>query len=84
VPGPTGLDDGRAYTINQSTGAATKTVDQKACTAANPWINLGNYTFPSGVAKTVVLKSATSGVVVADALKLVSTSPVENLSFTYS
>lgn len=72
------------YTINHSTGAATKTVDQKACTAANPWINLGNYSFPGGVAKTVVLKPATSGVVVADAVKLVSTNPVESRSFTYS
>jgi RHS repeat-associated protein len=72
------------YTINHSTGAATKTVDQKACTAANPWVNLGNYSFPGGVAKTVVLKPATSGLVVADALKLVSTNPVESRSFTYS
>jgi RHS repeat-associated protein len=72
------------YTINHSTGAATKTVDQKACTAANPWINLGNYSFPGGVAKTVVLKPATSGVVVADAIKLVSTNPVQTRSFTYN
>jgi RHS repeat-associated protein len=72
------------YTINHSTGAATKTVDQKACTAANPWVNLGNYSFPGGVAKSVVLRPATSGVVVADAVKLVSTNPVENRSYTYS
>jgi RHS repeat-associated protein len=72
------------YTINHSTGAATKTVDQKACTAANPWINLGNYSFPNGTAKTVVLKPAAAGVVVADAVKLVSTNPVESRSFTYS
>ncbi|TDD15884.1 DNRLRE domain-containing protein, partial [Kribbella turkmenica] len=72
------------YTINHSTGVATKTVDQKACTAANPWVSLGNYSFPNGVAKTVVLKPATSGVVVADAIKLVSTNPVASRSFTYS
>ncbi|MFK4091149.1 hypothetical protein ACI2LF_44000, partial [Kribbella sp. NPDC020789] len=72
------------YTINHSTGAATKTVDQKACTAATPWINLGNYTFPDGVAKTVVLKPSTSGVVVADAIKLVATDPVPTRSFTYA
>lgn len=72
------------YTINHSTGSATKTVDQKACTAATPWINLGNYSFPNGVAKSVALKPSTSGVVVADAVKLVSTSPVASRSFTYS
>ncbi|TCC35300.1 DNRLRE domain-containing protein, partial [Kribbella speibonae] len=72
------------YTINHSTGAATKTVDQKACTAANPWINLGNYSFPNGVAKTITLAPSATGVVSADAIKLVSTSPVDNRSFTYN
>ncbi len=72
------------YTINHSTGAATKTVDQRACTAATPWINLGNYTFPDGVAKTVVLKPSTTGVVSADAIKLVATDPVASRSFTYA
>ncbi|MEU4295011.1 DNRLRE domain-containing protein [Kribbella sp. NPDC026596] len=72
------------YTINHSTGAATKTVDQKACTAATPWVNLGNYSFPNGVAKTITLKPAVAGVVVADAIKLVSTSPAESRSFTYN
>ncbi|MFC5268522.1 DNRLRE domain-containing protein [Kribbella qitaiheensis] len=72
------------YTINHSTGAATKTVDQKACTAATPWVNLGNYSFPNGVAKTITLKPATAGVVAADAIKLVSTSPVASRSFTYN
>ncbi len=72
------------YTINHSTGAATKTVDQKACTAATPWINLGNYSFPNGVAKTITLKPSATGLVSADAIKLVSTSPVESRSFTYN
>ncbi|MEV0794771.1 DNRLRE domain-containing protein [Kribbella sp. NPDC050459] len=72
------------YTINHSTGAATKTVDQKACTAATPWVNLGNYSFPNGVAKTITLNPATTGVVSADAIKLVSTNPVESRSFTYT
>ncbi|NIK62307.1 polymorphic toxin-type HINT domain-containing protein [Kribbella shirazensis] len=72
------------YTINHSTGAATKTVDQKACTAATPWINLGNYSFPNGVAKTITLKPSADGVVSADAIKLVSTNPVESRSFTYT
>jgi YD repeat-containing protein len=72
------------YTINHSTGAATKTVDQKACTAATPWINLGNYSFPNGVAKTITLKPSATGVVSADAIKLVSTNPVESRSFTYT
>jgi hypothetical protein len=43
---------------------------------------LGN--FPGGVAETVVLKPATSGLIVADVLKMVSTNPIENRSFTYS
>jgi RHS repeat-associated protein len=72
------------YTINHSTGAATKTVNQKACTSATPWVNLGNYSFPDGVAKTVTLKPSADGVVSADAIKLVSTNPVDNRSFTYN
>ncbi|TCC16724.1 DNRLRE domain-containing protein [Kribbella sindirgiensis] len=72
------------YTINHSTGAATKTIDQKACTAATPWVNLGNYSFPNGVAKTITLKPSATGVVSADAIKLVSTSPVESRSFTHN
>ncbi|MFI6675253.1 DNRLRE domain-containing protein [Kribbella sp. NPDC050470] len=72
------------YTINHSGGAASKTVDQKACTAATPWVSLGNYSFPNGVAKTIVLKPSTTGLVSADAIKLVSTSPVESRSFTYN
>ena len=72
------------YTINHSNGAATKTVDQKACTAATPWVNLGNYSFPNGVAKTITLKPSADGVVSADAIKLVSTSPVASRSFTYT
>ncbi|MER7243310.1 DNRLRE domain-containing protein [Kribbella sp. NPDC000426] len=72
------------YTINHSTGSATKTVDQKACTAANPWVSLGNYSFPNGVAKTITLAPSATGVVSADAIKLVSTNPVDNRSFTYN
>ncbi|NIK56120.1 DNRLRE domain-containing protein [Kribbella shirazensis] len=72
------------YTINHSTGAATKTVDQKACTAATPWVSLGNYSFPNGVAKAITLAPSATGVVSADAIKLVSTSPVDSRSFTYS
>ncbi|RZT07498.1 YD repeat-containing protein, partial [Kribbella sp. VKM Ac-2569] len=83
-PVATGATTAATYTINHSTGAATKTVDQKACTAATPWVNLGNYSFPNGVAKTITLKPSATGVVSADAIKLVSTSPVESRSFTYS
>ncbi|MFD7156158.1 DNRLRE domain-containing protein [Kribbella sp. NPDC059898] len=72
------------YTINHSTGSATKTVDQKACTAATPWVNLGNYSFPNGVAKTITLAPSATGVVSADAIKLVSSNPVDNRSFTYN
>ncbi|WP_370353586.1 RHS repeat-associated core domain-containing protein [Kribbella sp. VKM Ac-2571] len=83
-PVATGATTAATYTINHSTGAATKTVDQKACTAATPWVSLGNYSFPNGVAKTITLKPSATGVVVADAIKLVSTSPVESRSFTYN
>jgi RHS repeat-associated protein len=72
------------YTINHSTGSATKTVNQKACTAATPWVSLGNYSFPNGVAKTITLMPSADGVVSADAIKLVSTNPVDNRSFTYN
>ncbi|MGW6196975.1 golvesin C-terminal-like domain-containing protein [Kribbella sp. NPDC055110] len=72
------------YTINHSTGAATKTVDQSVCTAATPWISLGNFSFPNGVAKTITLKPSAVGVVSADAIKLVSTNPVDSRAFTYS
>ncbi|RZU16298.1 RHS repeat-associated protein [Kribbella rubisoli] len=72
------------YTINHSAGSATKTVDQKACTAASPWVSLGNYSFPNGVAKTITLAPSATGVVSADAIKLVSTNPVDNRSFTYN
>ncbi|TCC03977.1 DNRLRE domain-containing protein [Kribbella soli] len=83
-PVVTGASTAATYTINHSTGAATKTVDQAACTAATPWVNLGNYSFPNGVAKTITLKPSATGVVSADAIKLVSTSPVESRSFTYT
>ncbi len=83
-PVATGATTAATYTINHSNGAASKTVDQSACTAATPWVNLGNYSFPNGVAKTITLKPSTTGVVVADAIKLVSTSPVETRSFTYT
>jgi YD repeat-containing protein len=66
-PVTTGATTAATYTINHSTGAATKTVDQKACTAAAPWISLGNYSFPNGVAKTITLKPSATGVVSADA-----------------
>ena len=83
-PVTTGATTAATYTINHSTGAATKTVDQKACTAATPWINLGNYSFPNGVAKSITLKPSATGVVSADAIKLVSTNPVDSRSFTYN
>ena len=71
-------------TIYHANGIATPTVDQKACTAALPWAKLGNYTFAGGVSKSIVLHPATSGVVVADAVKLVSTNPVGTRSLSYS
>jgi len=43
--------------------------DQKTCTAATPWINLGNYSFPNDVAKTITLNPSATGVVSADAIK---------------
>ncbi|MGW5188122.1 hypothetical protein ACWEOO_02635 [Kribbella sp. NPDC004138] len=58
--------------------------DQKTCTAAIPWINLGNYSFPNDVAKTITLNPSATGVVSADAIKLVSTSPAESRSFSYA
>lgn len=72
------------YTVNHTAGASTKTVNQKACTAATPWIKLGSYSFSGGTTKTIVLKPATSGVVSADALKLVSTGAPSQRAFTYT
>ena len=72
------------YTVNHATGADTQVVDQHACTSATPWVKLGNYTFSGGITKTVVLRPSTSGVVVADAVKLVATGTPPSRSFTYA
>lgn len=71
------------YTINSAGGSTNKTINQKACTASTPWVNLGSYVFNGGNDKDVVLKPAASGLVLADAVKLVSTDPPPNRSFGY-
>jgi RHS repeat-associated protein len=59
------------YTVQHSTGSATATVNQSACTAQSPWVALGTYTFAEGVDKKVTLAVPATGTVVADAVKLV-------------
>ncbi|MDF8265736.1 DNRLRE domain-containing protein [Luteipulveratus flavus] len=70
------------YTINHAGGAVTKTIDQKACTSANSWVSLGTYTFTGNTNRSVVLKPSTTGVVVADAVRIVDMGAAKARSFT--
>lgn len=72
------------YTVQHSTGSATATVNQAACTAQSPWVALGNYTFAEGVDKKVTLAVPGSGTVVADAVKLVKAGTGEGAKKTFS
>jgi hypothetical protein len=57
------------FTIEHGTGSVTKTVDQTANTGT--WVSLGSYAFAEGSTKKITLSDQASGIVIADAVKLV-------------
>lgn len=89
-PKVTGAATTAKYTVTHSTGAADKTIDQNATANQAAWVSLGSYTFKQGNAAKLQLFQNSSGVVVADGVKLVrdtSGDPADteknNFAYTY-
>ena len=79
-----GMATAATYTVQHSTGSATATANQSACTAQSPWVALGAYTFAEGVDKKVTLAVPATGTVVADAVKLVKAGSGESAKKTFA
>lgn len=72
-PQGAGTATAAVYSVQHSTGTASKTVNQSTCTATSPWVSLGSYTYAEGVDKMVTPAVPATGTVAADAVKLVRT-----------
>ncbi|SCG67212.1 RHS repeat-associated core domain-containing protein [Micromonospora siamensis] len=68
-PKVTGAATDAKYTVSHGGGNTSKTVNQN--TAAATWVSLGSYSFTEGNSHKVSLSDQATGVVVADAVKLV-------------
>ena len=67
------------FDVNSAGGLETVTKDQKNTGSNGAWVLLGTYTFNKGTGGSVTIRTdATNGVVVADAVRFLSSAPVTN------
>ena len=69
--------------VNSAEGSQTFTKDQKNTGKDGAWVLLGTFQFNKGTGGSVTIRNAgTNGVVVADAVRFLSTTPVEPAGIT--